>query len=180
IGVNNNPALKGNRGRVGEFVCRQVNGVTIVSRRPKKPTSQTEGQCKTRQRFHQATEFAKSEMMNADRKAYYKLIAQKKGLPNAYTAAIKEYMCRPIVIQKTENVSKSQVIRSVVVKRSAIFRSGVSSDRAAFKKFPTFFMRLIGSSSDQKDNFEERNFNNKHFQRISNRYKRKPGGVLNT
>ncbi|MEP6738685.1 MAG: hypothetical protein ABJA70_24390, partial [Chryseolinea sp.] len=106
---------------------------------------------------------------NADRKAYYKLIAQKKGLPNAYTAAIKEYMCKPIVIQKNENVSKSQVIRLVVVDLSRIFRSGVSSDRAAIKKFPTFFKRLIGRCSDKTDNFEERNFNHKHFGRISNR-----------
>ncbi|MEO5980599.1 MAG: hypothetical protein ABIS36_04105 [Chryseolinea sp.] len=180
IGINNNPALKGNRGRVGEFVCRQVNGVTIVSRRPKRPTSQSEGQRKTRQRFRQATEFAKREMMNADRKAYYKLIAQKKGLPNAYTAAIKAYMCKPIAIQKNENVSKSQVAGPATVKRSATSVRGVSSNSAAIKKFPILFKRLIGRCSDKTDNFEERNFNHKHFGRISNRHRRKPRSVLNT
>jgi hypothetical protein len=103
IGKSTNLLLAGARGMIGgRFVLRQLNGVTVISRRPKKPTSQTEDQRHNRQRFRLATEFAKKELMSPDRKAHYSQLAVRAGLPNAYTAAVRDYMRKGhVMLQKT-------------------------------------------------------------------------------
>ena len=96
IGVNDNPQLIGCSGMFGrEFVFRQLNGVTVVSRAPRKPGKQTAHQRCNRQRFRAASGFAKKEMLDPQRKEFYKELAKVRGLPNGYTAAVQEYMRMP-------------------------------------------------------------------------------------
>lgn len=94
--VSNNIIISGLRGRVGnQLVFRLVNGVTIVSRAPEKSDrrKETEAQRKTRTTFRTASQWAKAQLVNPEKKCYYIRLAKAWNLTNAYTAAVKDYMC---------------------------------------------------------------------------------------
>lgn len=86
--------LNGMGGTIGkDLVFRTVNGETIVSQKPVfNPKKTTRAQKQTRSRFAQASLFAKKVTRDPLKKEYYKKMAMDLKLPNAYTAAIKEYM----------------------------------------------------------------------------------------
>jgi hypothetical protein len=92
----NNILTKGLSGMVGkQLVFRTWNGKTFLSVAPKKPKKQSPLQKENRSKFKLATMFAKTMMKDPAKKAEYKDIAKKLKLPNAYTAAITEYMRKP-------------------------------------------------------------------------------------
>jgi hypothetical protein len=68
-----------------------------VSGRPRAPRKQTEEQRKNRDRFRNAAFFAKACMLDPQKKAYYRAQARKLALPNAYTAALTDFMRKPAV-----------------------------------------------------------------------------------
>jgi len=89
----NNILTKGLSGMVGgQLVFRSWKGKTFISAAPKKPKKQSPLQKQNRQKFKMATTFAKSMIKDPAKKAEYKVIAERLNLPNAYTAAITEYM----------------------------------------------------------------------------------------
>jgi hypothetical protein len=91
-----NILTKGLSGMVGkQIVFRTWNGKTFISIAPKKPKKQSPIQKENRSKFKRATIYAKSMMKDPLRKAEYKDIAKKLQLPNAYTAAITDYMRNP-------------------------------------------------------------------------------------
>src|SRR5690606_4124182 len=93
--VTNNDLTQGLRGRVGKyFVFRQVRGRTIACRAPRKPDpkKQSDAQRLTRTRFREAAAWAVLTLSDPERKQYYQQRAEVLGLPNAYTAAVKDYM----------------------------------------------------------------------------------------
>jgi len=91
--VKNNPIINGISGKLGDsIVFKQVRGKTIMCNRPPKPVTQSEPQKGTRDRFRKASEWAKSILLDPEQKAYYQKKAHKLKLPNAYTAAIADYM----------------------------------------------------------------------------------------
>jgi hypothetical protein len=93
---NNNILTKGLSGMVGkQIVFRTWNGKTFISVAPKKPKKQSAVQKENRSKFKRATIYAKGMMKDPIRKAEYKEIAKKLQLPNAYTAAITDYMRNP-------------------------------------------------------------------------------------
>ena len=93
----NNPLLKKNSGMLGKtFVIRQVNGKTVIQSAPKKRDVPTEHQLKTKARFMLAVDYAKKQMANPEIKAMYKKAA-KGDIPNAYTAALKDFLNKPAV-----------------------------------------------------------------------------------
>jgi len=95
--VENNPLLKGHRGMLGgTLVFRQVNGRTVISARPKKRDKPTAHQLKTKAKFLLAVEYAKLQMSIPEMKEIYKK-AVNKNIPNAYTAALKDYLNAPVV-----------------------------------------------------------------------------------
>ncbi|MEJ1239069.1 hypothetical protein WBG78_13120 [Chryseolinea sp. T2] len=95
--VENNPLLKGHRGMLGStLVFRQVNGRTVISARPKKRDKPTAHQLKTKAKFMLAVEYAKAQMSIPELKEIYKK-AVNKNIPNAYTAALKDYLNAPVV-----------------------------------------------------------------------------------
>jgi hypothetical protein len=102
--INNN-LTRGLSGMVGgQMVFRTWNGKTYLSNAPSKPKKQSKRQKENRMKFKEATAFAKSMMLDPAKKAEYKAIADKLELPNAYTAAITEYMRKPEI--KEVNTSK--------------------------------------------------------------------------
>jgi hypothetical protein len=92
----NNLLTKGLSGMIGkQIVFRTWNGKTFISVAPKKPKKQSAVQKENRSKFKRATIYAKSMMLDPAKKAEYKEIAKKLQLPNAYTAAITDYMRNP-------------------------------------------------------------------------------------
>jgi hypothetical protein len=114
----NNPLTHGASGMLGGVVVfRTWNGKTFMYNRPKKPTKQSELQKDNRNRFRMATSYAKSMMANPEKKAEYKERAKQLNLPNAYTAAIAEYLRKP-EIQEIEVVTSSEKIEEIKIAAS--------------------------------------------------------------
>jgi hypothetical protein len=96
--VKNNIVTEGLSGMLGDVVVfRQLRGKTIMANRPRKPTRQSELQRENRQRFRAATLFAREAMKDPEKKERYRVKARKLNLPNAYTAAITDYLRKPTV-----------------------------------------------------------------------------------
>jgi hypothetical protein len=94
----NNVLTKGLSGMIGkQIVFRSWNGKTFISVAPKKPKKQSAVQKENRSKFKRATIYAKNMMKDPEKKAEYKDIAKKLQLPNAYTAAITDYMRNPLI-----------------------------------------------------------------------------------
>ena len=92
-----NIITEGLSGMLGPIVFRTLNGKVIMANRPRKPTRESELQRANRRRFRNATAFAHAAMKDPEKKEYYWAKARKLKLPNAYTAAITDYMRRPSV-----------------------------------------------------------------------------------
>ena len=90
--VSFNSITKGFGGSIGNLVFRQVRGKTIVTGKPRAPKKQSEQQRTNRLKFKQASRWAKATVNDPEKKAYYLRMAKKLKLPNAYTAAISDYM----------------------------------------------------------------------------------------
>ncbi|MFM9836692.1 MAG: hypothetical protein ACKVOQ_00430, partial [Cyclobacteriaceae bacterium] len=83
-------------GMLGQtLVFKNLCGRTIVASRPRPPKTQSEKQRQSRTKFRQASSWAKNVLLDQQKKTYYLQKAKKLKLPNAYTAAIADYMCRP-------------------------------------------------------------------------------------
>jgi hypothetical protein len=92
----NNLFTRGASGTVGgNMVFRSWNGKTYICSSPSKPRKQSPIQRENRLKFKMATNFAKAMMKDPAKKEEYKQLAKKMKLPNAYTAAITEYMRKP-------------------------------------------------------------------------------------
>lgn len=105
--VSNNPVMKNVRGTLGRTVyCRQQYGKTVMCNMPRKPdkSKETDAQRATRQMFKEAVHYAKTATKDPGLKAYYRGKADKLGLPNAYTAALTDYMRKG----KIESVSRKR------------------------------------------------------------------------
>jgi hypothetical protein len=98
--VSDNDITTGLRGKFGNlFVFRSLRGKTIVSRRAQEPdkAKETMAQRQTRATFRDAAQWAKTILLDPKRKAYYQQRARALKLPNAYTAAITDFMRKPQV-----------------------------------------------------------------------------------
>ncbi len=100
--VTTNDLIEGLRGKLGKsLVFRTMHDKTFVSHRARKPDKkkESEAQRNTRVNFKQASEWAKKILRDPEQKAYYQKRAKVLRLPNAYTAAITDYMRKPKVIK---------------------------------------------------------------------------------
>src|SRR6188768_2858564 len=97
--IKNNDMIEGISGMIGRHVFKQVRGKTIMCQRPPKPLKQSDQQKENRDRFRKASQWAKTILLEPDKKAYYQKKAHKLKLPNAYTAAIADYMRSAKVMQ---------------------------------------------------------------------------------
>ena len=100
--IANNDLMKGSRGKFGDdLVFRTMRGKTFVSPPARKndKKKESEAQRNTRVNFQNATQWAQITLLNPEKKAYYQKRAKALKLPNAYTAAITDYMRKPKVKQ---------------------------------------------------------------------------------
>ncbi len=103
--VANNDLTRGLRGRIGKWlVFRVVRGKTIASRAPRKPDprKQSAAQRLTRSTFRDASAWAVRILLDPAKKQYYADVAKAEALPNAYTAAVREYM-REVAAKRMED-----------------------------------------------------------------------------
>jgi hypothetical protein len=96
--VATNPLINGLSGMLGKsLVFKNLRGKTIVTHAPAAPKRQSDQQKVNRGKFREASMWAKEVLLDPKAKAYYQLKARKLKLPNAYTAAITDYMRKPKV-----------------------------------------------------------------------------------
>lgn len=111
--VSTNPIMNGLRGTFGNtLVFRQWHGKTLVSPKGRNPNKkkETAAQRNTRTTFKEATEWAQHILLDPQKKEYYKQRAKVLKLPNAYTAAITEYMRKPKVVKLEESSRVTLVV----------------------------------------------------------------------
>jgi hypothetical protein len=93
--VTGNNLTSGLRGKVGKLmVFRVIQGETYVSHAPRKPDKrkETPRQRSTRVKFKEASRWDRIVLLDPEKKKHYQQYAKAWKLPNAYTAAIKDYM----------------------------------------------------------------------------------------
>lgn len=109
--VDTNPLVNGLSGMLGRtLVFKNYYGKTIVASRPRPPKAQSESQKANRSKFRDASRWARAVLHDAKQKAYYQKKAKQLNLPNAYTAAITDFMRKPVVskvITKTDKPTYS-------------------------------------------------------------------------
>ena len=105
--VKNNDMIEGISGMIGRHVFKQVRGKTIMCSRPPKPCKQSDQQKENRDRFRMASQWAKTILLEPEKKAYYQKKARKLKLPNAYTAAIADYMRSAKVMQVNQYADRT-------------------------------------------------------------------------
>jgi len=94
--VRTNPLVNGLSGMLGRtIVFKNLRGKTIMASCPKPSTKQSEQQKINRTKFKRASCWAKSVLKDPVKKEYYQRKSKKLKLPNAYTAAITDYMRNP-------------------------------------------------------------------------------------
>lgn len=94
--VTTNPLVSGLSGMLGRsLVFKNLGGKTIVASRPRPAKTESEQQRKNRSKFRLASAWAKTALLDPQKKSYYQQKAKKLKLPNAYTAAIADYMRKP-------------------------------------------------------------------------------------
>ena len=101
--ITNNDLVKGFRGKFGnDLVFRTMRGKTFASPPASKNINkkESEAQRSTRVNFQNATQWAQITLLDPEKKAYYKQRAKALKLPNAYTAAITDYMRKAKVVKK--------------------------------------------------------------------------------
>src|SRR5258708_15481563 len=101
--LTTNPIVNGFSGMLGKtLVFKTLRGKTILSSKPKPPKTQSAQQRANRSKFRDASCWAKITLLSDPEKSYYQKKAKKMKLPNAYTAAIADYMRSA----KVEEISK--------------------------------------------------------------------------
>lgn len=91
----NNPLLSNVRGQfAGLLVFRHVNGQTIISKMPRKRdrSLETDAQRATYERMRTASRYASEMLQDPEKANQYRIIAKQRKLPNAYTAAVTEFL----------------------------------------------------------------------------------------
>jgi hypothetical protein len=90
-----NSQLRGATGRIGNLVYRNVNGRTIVCKRPTASRSKpTEAQLAHRALFREACNYAKFVCANPERREAYEVSVAKHAV---YKTAVRDYMRGPQV-----------------------------------------------------------------------------------
>jgi hypothetical protein len=91
--------IEGLHGKFGKnLVFRTMRGKTFLSPAPRPvKTNQSEAQRNTRITFKQASAWARSVLLDPEKKAYYQQRAKALKLPNAYTAAVTDFMRKPAI-----------------------------------------------------------------------------------
>lgn len=92
--LERNIIFTGASGKLGDIVFRQVNGKTIIAKRPRKTKVMSPAQERQRERFSQAVAYAREQTSDpATRDEYARGINDCK--PSAYNVAFADFMTAP-------------------------------------------------------------------------------------
>ena len=118
------PLHRSVRGAVGDFIFRTYNGKTVVSIRPVyKNETNTEARRQVRGRFKEASHYASNAMEDPAQKVYYKQKARQLKLPNAYTAAITDYLRKAKAAAITRSSFSARKGETIMIRISkSVFR----------------------------------------------------------
>lgn len=111
--ITSNVITSGLRGRLGDsLIFKTVRGKTFVSPPARIPDKrrETAAQRTTRVNFREASQWAQQIVQDAEQKAYYLKRAKALKLPNAYTAALTDYMRKARVTQTSYNSTVTYTI----------------------------------------------------------------------
>jgi hypothetical protein len=93
MAIATSPLHRGFRGATGDFLFRNYNGKTVVSLRPVyRNETNTAARRRVRDHFRDATFYAHNALERIKERSYYEQKAKQLKLPNAYTAAITDYL----------------------------------------------------------------------------------------
>jgi hypothetical protein len=121
--VTNNNFTRGISGAVShDMVFRRYKGKTTVYIKTERTTPLSEKEKAHRLRFKEATLYGKSIDANAALKADYQLQAELTDAPNAYSAAVADYLTAPEVTDLNHSKYKGIVGDKIVVKAVDDFR----------------------------------------------------------
>jgi hypothetical protein len=159
--VKNNTATRGLSGKFQSILFKTFRGKTFAYPEPKKPTRQSEEQRKNRDRFRNASYFAKTAMQDPERKEYYRRIARKLKLPNAYTAAITDYMRKTQIPEVTvsdkvqiETVKKGFKIESVNVVITDSNHQLIEQGAARLKGYDFWWYHPVSIKLDERNSYK--------------------------
>lgn len=135
--VSTNPLVNGLSGMLGKtLVFKTFHGKTIVSSRPRPPRKESARQKENRSKFKQASAWARHILLDPKQKAYYQQKARQLLLPNAYTAAIADYMRKPVIkaitrhaeMQTYSVLKKDFKLKRIVLEINRNAETGASMD----------------------------------------------------
>lgn len=108
-----NPILEEVRGQIGDLVFREVNGETVLSRKPTASGNEpTQNQAEQRERFKQAVAYGRYVMSDDDVRELYEEASQRKGVP-LFALTVADFLNPPVINQldiTTYNGQVGQVI----------------------------------------------------------------------
>ncbi|MEO7991370.1 MAG: hypothetical protein ABI663_17595 [Chryseolinea sp.] len=97
--IKENDLTEGLSGKFGKkIVFRVVKGVTVATRRSTLERVSSQKQVAHRERFQRAAQYAKAKMKDPVAKAEYKEMAGDKAFATAFSAALRDYMVPPKVL----------------------------------------------------------------------------------
>ncbi len=99
--IEKNHFLHGISGGLGKYIIKVRNGKTYISKRPKKPTKESDAQRAGRELFCQASEYAKAALQDPVLHAFYASITPKGQ--NTRNVAMADFWKPPVI----ENINTS-------------------------------------------------------------------------
>ncbi len=143
--IKENDLTEGMSGKFGKkIVFRVVKGVTLATRRSTLERVSSEKQIAHRERFQRAAQYTKAKMQDPVAKAEYKEMAGDKAFATAFSAALRDFMVPPkvldvkvneftgaagsiIPIKVSDNVKTIRMKVSILGANGAIIESGEAS-----------------------------------------------------
>jgi len=120
--VADNIILKGITGMIGDMlVFRHLNGQTIVSAKPKKPTTRTPKQQEGQERFKQAVAYAKASMSHSQLKELY-ATGISASCTSAHQVAIADYLNAPRIEDVDVRQYKGNAGDTIAIRATDNFR----------------------------------------------------------
>jgi len=115
--INENTILFGASGMFGDqVVFRNLNGQTIMARRPRRTNKRTEAQKAHALRFKDATIYAKAALTDEDtHKAYAKKAVTFEKYLTAYNIAVADFMNAPVIEEINLNNYSGQAGERITV-----------------------------------------------------------------
>lgn len=118
--VKLNPAFEQMSGALGDLVFREVNGKTVVSRKPATSGIITEAQAAHRERFRLAAAYGKFAMANQTTRAIYDTASEQKDIP-AYALSVADFLNMPSVESIDTSTYHGQVSNTIQIVTSDDF-----------------------------------------------------------